>query len=1392
MINEDLHLDLNGIQCFNGDCPDNEVMEELEKDKQCQCENLYYNDISNGMKVCIDKNEINCSKQLEYPYLISGTNECSPTCEGVLSLNGSICNLEGNYECPENSQIKTLSNNLKQCVCKNKFYHYETENSKEIYCLPENSICPRNELENFNRELFIKDTNECVEYCPFDGQTKKYGKTCVKICPIMSVVVKDECFCQDKWYLNEKDEMICTNECPNEKPIIIDETKECVKTCINTKYPVYYNNKCYSNCTLFPETMQIGGITKDIINENSNHEYKGYSLFERFGKYGESICYCKGPWYMDGENIVCSKEENKECNVFEQTIQFKYNVLPTKECVQDCPNLFDYRFNNYCFKSCDIGNELLEFNENEQIEKDGEKKICKCKTFWKYDNKDISKIKCLENCEENYLLIVATNECYNSKQCREEYPLLFNNQCFNKTNCPINTIYNEDSPRTCSCIKYYYINKENDLIVCLGENDNCPPEYPYLIYSKNKCVEDGDEELNNYKNFNGVYYNNCPQNSKYDESQQKCICNILYGKWYTDLNNNLICGQKECPSVKEKTILETGECISKCYDNDNRLEYNGICYEECPELTKEDENHVCKLEPSDSTSNVTEFAQKLQNNILNLYLESKSEKSEDEEEKEDSKIIKLENTNSTVEFYGVSKNEKKSKEKHNNKAKESASLSYIDLSECINKIYEANNMNSDDEIIILKFDILDTPKEYLINPVEYKFINSRNGKELDASVCAHGAIKISYPFFNIIDKYDELSKRKRILKAITIDINNDKDLNTLKDKYNIGKEINDEYSYVDTFNSKDNIYTDFCNAVEINGKDLVLEDRMKYLLPHYSLCEQNCTYNHTDFEEERIYCDCSFKSEFDLNREHEAEVELNENVVTQSQDGNSNFPVLKCISSLGDSKRIKKNIAFYYMLIIIIIEICLLIMTIIFGINSFKYYFNNKVCDNDETENDIELDVNEKKNNYNEIIKTTQRTLNSPPKRSNGENEEDKKEENNKVINNEPQNEENKNGIQFIPDDLLFLYFNDNDKGVRKKLEKNTLPFSINKGTKVLLQKMENVDYANVTANGPFNDNQNLIEIIDDNENKIDINIESINESLFDNDNINEKNKNKKNEKEIVMISEEKIYKRENLKNYIINDLDEIEEDKDDKVNKGFFEEIQLEQRFLTKDYKFVNNKNENGLLIIILTEILDKFYIIKNILFIRKYDIMYLNLSIYVLYHIILLNILIMFYDIKTIKNIWNKENYPGIGFYLGYGIISILITWIIYIIITCLMTNKGKFNEIMNIRKSKKKGKETKAILINKKVDSLISKTKKKIIVYNIVQFILIVFFFLYSVTFCAVYSGTMTRVFTSYGIAILELIILKIIYGLILSLLRSYSLSNQKKGLYNFVLFFDKYLV
>jgi hypothetical protein len=301
-----------------------------------------------------------------------------------------------------------------------------------------------------------------------------------------------------------------------------------------------------------------------------------------------------------------------------------------------------------------------------------------------------------------------------------------------------------------------------------------------------------------------------------------------------------------------------------------------------------------------------------------------------------------------------------------------------------------------------------------------------------------------------------------------ISIKNENNLNLVTEKYNIGKEINEKYPSVDSFNSKDGIYTDFCSALEINGKDLALEDRLNVLLPHYSLCEQNCTYNHTDFEEGRIYCDCSFKNEFDLNREHQSSLEINENVVIQSQSGSTNFPVLKCLSVLGDGGRIKKNIAFYYMLIIIIIAIVFLCMLIVYEMNSLKSFFSQNICENNLEDSKVDIGLGVKIINnkdkisnkkFDDVVKTTKRALNNPPIKKNNDGADEAE-------------------YEFIPDEFLFLYFNKKEKGVRKKVKKSLIPFDIKKNTKVLLQKLENVDYSNVKASGPFHEEQNAIEII--------------------------------------------------------------------------------------------------------------------------------------------------------------------------------------------------------------------------------------------------------------------------------------------------------------------------
>ena len=210
------------------------------------------------------------------------------------------------------------------------------------------------------------------------------------------------------------------------------------------------------------------------------------------------------------------------------------------------------------------------------------------------------------------------------------------------------------------------------------------------------------------------------------------------------------------------------------------------------------------------------------------------------------------------------------------------------------------------------------------------------------------------------------------------------------------------------------------------------------------------------------------------------------------------------------------------------------------------------------------------------------------------------------------------------------------------------------------------------------------------------------------------------------------------------------------------------------------------------LTEIIDKIYIIKILLFTRKFDLLTVQLSIYLLCHTLLLILLALFFDIKTIQKIWNTDNYPGLGFYLLYGFIACIVIWIIYTIMLCLWSNNDKIKDLLKLIHNCKKYKVNRDKNIKKKYDNVAWKIKFKVIVYSIIEFLLLGFCFVYFVTFCTVYTGTMSKVFKAYGIALIEVLIIKIIYGIVLGILRKVSLAKQKKTLYNVVLFMDTYLV
>ena len=1341
---------------------------------QCVCKNLFYFDSITQNKQCISTSYSRCEDFPNYPISINGTKECVDYCNGTLSSSGLEC-YRTFYNCREDyEKLSTLTNGDKICDCIDKYYYTHSETRKIKNCLKNKENCP------LSFSFLIEETKECVNVCPSQKYNLIFGKTCVSNCPFLTE--KDEnnniCVCKRKYYIDQYNNQVCLEkDCPEEYPLSNGDSNQCLSKCSDDKYLLYNNKTCVdrSDC--------------ESIDNREPQTSEGDSLAI---KLSINKCRCKYNWYYDETGNEVCPQNNIDCITLTHS-KYKYFTSSTKQCVASCSGEYKYEFGNECFKNCDIASSLTQ----KKLKPLGENK-CKCEEYSKYGNNNI----CLtfDECKNNgYSIINEIEQCYEQesyeKKCPNDYPIFYNGFCYKEeeNECPTDTKMNHYT-QTCDCKYKWYNQTDISKIICLPKKSNCPSDYPLLIFSTQECKKTNDLNL---LEFNYTLYLNCPENT--ERENNKCIC-IKNKDWYKEqtLDGKLyyFCALNECPDDKPYKVEgnDNKECLSTCGE---KKKYRGICYDKCPDLTEDGNNNECILSPVNNDLTFDNLEQTITEKLLDLY--KSSDASNIINSNSSQKIV---TKDATVEFYGVNKNNKGNK--HQNIQSD---LSYIDISECMEKIYKSNGMKNDDDIIILKFDINTAPDKFLINPVEYKFIDSGTGKELDASMCEHNSIKISYPLHDLIQRYDN-RRKKRSLEYMKIDLtSNNKD--SLREKLDKGKEIVEEYDDTDIFNINDKIYSDICIAVEVDGKDLTLQDRINYFYPEMSICENNCTYNHTDYINERIYCDCSFKKEFDFKREYYPTIEIDTEKVKNDQGGNMNIAVLKCIPNLKYKKSLSGNGGFIFMLIIIVIEFVLLMIIIIIGISSLLNKLKNKMKkeDNEEEDEDVDIEVvsvsNTNQEEKKESEKETQRKLNVPPKRK-----------------------ENYT-MEFIPPEYVFLFFNQNEKGVIKKVERNSVPFKTQYNTRILLEKKKNVNYDNIKPRGPFPGDQNILVIVDSMD-------DSISDYIYDdesedngrkNSEQNDLNNNKGTNKKYEPLSS-KINKKnkkhshnnhqkngdekynekydQNIKKYkkkiefSITDYDPSDEnyseiEMDENQEKGFIESIKKEQRLLKKNYEIASqNKNSSNFVIMLFTEIIDKIYITNILLFTRKFDILSLQLSVYVLCHTLLLILLALFYDVKTIEKIWNNDNYPGLGYYLLYGFLACIIIWIIYKIILCLWSNNDKIKEILKLIHINKKYGINNEKMMEKKYNNLACKIKLKIIIYSIIEFLLLAFCFIYFVTFCTVYTGTKDKVFKSYGIALIEILIIKIVYGIVLAILRKISLSKEKKTLYDIVVFMNTYLV
>ena len=1233
----------------------------------CECIKLYYN--KDGIINCLPDSISKCGeKSTEYPELenyaiqINGTNECVENCFGVLSLSEDVCDL--NYICPPNSKMG-ISNGKIKCECQYKYYFDANGKTK---CLDENDSCPN----NYN--YLIPDKNQCVQDCT--GYNFIFDNKCLESCPHQMTEKGEEypktCECSFYWYKESDNKYTClnSNECNTNYPYLKKGTTECVNKC-DKDYSIFYNNECVSSC---------GDDKMEKIEVDPSYPTYNISHF---------TCRCKYIW-AEGK---CDATENS-CKNFGE---LKYLVKETKECVKTCPDYYKFYFNNECFQSCKQAKTKYGYNIKE-IEGSNE---CVCEKFWRINEEDKNLTECLDQCERDEILIENIKQCVKKEGenfiCPSESPYYYNQRCYSK--CPNGTSIDIIKGETCKCDNIWF-QQENNIIVC-PENklEKCPANtHPYYINETKECVKSCTETYP--KIFNYICYRNCPYlTNDNNNNNNQCECDNINYFWYkyqdqNDFREYLVCGLDNCTNADDKPLYinKTHECVKKCGDFE-LYEFANVCYEECPLFTqKNSKDYFCEI--STENEDIKDLIGNVSDKIADIY----------DDLPEGGLVVNNEEV--SLQIYGLKRNESA----NNINAIKKSNLAYIDLSGCIQKIFESNQnkdeVDSIEDIVVVKLDLKSKNKKLIINPVEYQFINSKNGKILDASVCEKNEVVISYPITYM------LKTKKKLRNLEEDDDDEEKIQKEISEKFDIGKTLNEKDKSIDTFNYNNSIYTDICTPVEVEGKDLVLEDRIQSLFPNYSFCESVCTYDYTDFQGERIYCNCSIKSGIDIDRPHSVKIfELNEEELKNNQKGPTNLPILKCISKA----KISGNAAFYYCIIFIIVEVGLLLIIIFYGISSLIDKIKDKILKiNDEKRKIIEYNSSE-----NDKIK---------------ENIKDKDKEIKYSTNSSNNDDSNRNvrNITRKRTKPIHVKINANPPkigqvGEEDEDEKNKPEEEMNNIQKIKIRPIELND-KNII------DEKKNFDIFSDGQNEIEIN-----KYL------------QKNEIETQM---------------------------------GFYYSMRKEEKLLRTKYIHSLENDKFDSIIVVLTSVFDKIYIVKILLLSGKYEIVPLMFSLYLLCHMLLLTFLTFFYDIKTIGKIWQNQDYPSTNYYLSYGFWANIIVWIIYRIFCCLLNNEYKIRRMKNLKNMKfeKKG---------NKINNIIYKIKRNMVVYLTLQFLIILFCSFYLITFCGIYIGTKSKIFQSYGIAFIEIIIIKILYGLILGILRKISLLKKISILYNIILIFNKYI-
>jgi len=356
--------------------------------------------------------------------------------------------------------------------------------------------------------------------------------------------------------------------------------------------------------------------------------------------------------------------------------------LKSNRCVKNCnESEYKYEYNNFCYEECPdetfaIEKEYLclsEIPEGYYLDSDDsfyKKCFISCKTC--YEPGDEVNNNCVE-CKPGYMDLNISNNIFPDEDNINGYK-----NCYSK--CPY----------------YFYINNGTNITFCTL-NNKCPEKYNKIIYEKNQCVNECNEnDVYKYEFRNGCY-DICPEGSVSKEN------NALIDKYYC----RPICN-KEYPF--EEILIQ--QCVSYCSLKELKQKTCILNYKSDEEGISAEDLILHNIEKGFTSED---------------YDTSNLDKGEDV-------IFDYETMTITLTTTQNQKNNK-----NNN-------MTVVDLGECEDLLRKQYNISDNERLYMKKIDVIQEGMR--IPKVEYDVYSKLNGsnlQKLNLTVCDNTKISLFIP-----------------------------------------------------------------------------------------------------------------------------------------------------------------------------------------------------------------------------------------------------------------------------------------------------------------------------------------------------------------------------------------------------------------------------------------------------------------------------------------------------------------------------------------------------------------------------------------------------------------------------------------------------------------------